>query len=146
MFEAGNLLYFNPFYFHNGNKPKPKYCIVLANLGDVKLIASLPTSKDHIPSFIDKEHGCINSENHNVNCYYFSALKMVCNDTQFHFPRETYVYGSQVHYMEMEVIKEQHFDLQDIVYCGKLNENEFEAIKSCFRNSAEVKRGIKRHL
>lgn len=146
MFKAGNLLYFNPFYFSNGNTPKAKYCIVLANLGETQLVASLPTSKDHIPSFLDKEHGCINSAQHNINCYYFSAKRMVCNDTQFCFPRETYIYGSQVHYMEMEIINEQHSDLHDIQYCGKLNENEFKAIKTCFKNSPEVKRGIKRHL
>ena len=25
MFKEGNILYFNPFYFDNGNTPKPKY-------------------------------------------------------------------------------------------------------------------------
>ena len=25
MFEEGNILYFTPFYFENGNAPKPKY-------------------------------------------------------------------------------------------------------------------------
>ena len=48
MFSPGNLLYFNPFIFPDGGVPKPKYFLVLAEAGDDVLLASLPTSKDHV--------------------------------------------------------------------------------------------------
>ena len=51
-FHRGNLLYFNPFIFPDGGTPKPKYFLVLANVGDDVLLASLPTSKDHVPADI----------------------------------------------------------------------------------------------
>ena len=50
MFKEGNILYFNPFYFENGNTPKPKYFLVLKEVDGQLLLASLPTSHDHIPS------------------------------------------------------------------------------------------------
>ena len=51
MFEEGNLLYFDPFLFKNGATPKPKFFIVLKNdINDEVILATLPTSKDHIPS------------------------------------------------------------------------------------------------
>lgn len=55
MFEEGNILYFNPFYFENGNQPKPKYFLVLKLTEDKAVLASLPTSHDHIPSSKQKE-------------------------------------------------------------------------------------------
>ena len=32
MFEQGNLLYFEPFIFKNGAKPKNKYMVVLGKV------------------------------------------------------------------------------------------------------------------
>ena len=49
MFEQGQLLKFTPFTFKNGANPKPKYFIVLGRMKEDVVIASLPTSKDHIP-------------------------------------------------------------------------------------------------
>jgi hypothetical protein len=51
MFEEGNLLLFRPFIFKNGATPKDKFFLVLGK--DIQgglLLASLPTSKDHVPS------------------------------------------------------------------------------------------------
>ena len=55
MIEEGTLLYFNPFEFKNGATPKAKYFIVLANSDEGFMVASLPTSKDFIPSDILEE-------------------------------------------------------------------------------------------
>ena len=49
MFEEGNLLLFRPFIFKNGATPKDKFFLVLEK--DIQgglLLASLPTSKDHV--------------------------------------------------------------------------------------------------
>lgn len=50
MYQTGELIKFSPFVFKNGNQPKPKYCIVLGQIDDKVMLASLPTSKDHVPS------------------------------------------------------------------------------------------------
>ena len=60
MFEAGNLLFFRPFVFKNGASPKNKFMVVLGQdaVGNT-VLASLPTSKDHVPSDIEVKGGCI---------------------------------------------------------------------------------------
>ena len=60
MFEEGNLLLFRPFIFKNGATPKDKFFLVLGK--DIQgglLLASLPTSKDHVPSDVEVKHGCL---------------------------------------------------------------------------------------
>lgn len=49
MYLKSNIIYFNPFYFKNGNTSKDKYFVVLNNDNDKIILASLPTRKDHIP-------------------------------------------------------------------------------------------------
>ena len=77
MFKEGNILYFNPFYFENGNTPKPKYFLVLKEVDGQLLLASLPTSHDHIPSNKERVHGCIDDSAINFNCYFFQAGRIV---------------------------------------------------------------------
>ena len=57
MFEEGNLLLFHPFVFKNGAASKDKFFLVLENMDGELLLASLPTSKDHVPSDIELKHG-----------------------------------------------------------------------------------------
>ena len=52
MYQAGELIKFSPFVFKNGNQPKPKYCIVLGQIDDKVMLASLPTSNISQPSDI----------------------------------------------------------------------------------------------
>jgi hypothetical protein len=61
MFEPGNLLYFNPFIFPDGGDPKPKFFVVLGEVEETVLLASLPTSKDHIPSDVEVASGCLDA-------------------------------------------------------------------------------------
>jgi len=67
MYTPGSILYFKPFVFPNGNTPKNKYFIVLKTTDSDVLIASLPTSQDHIPHMIQKTHGCIDVPEYQVN-------------------------------------------------------------------------------
>jgi hypothetical protein len=92
MYTPGNILYFKPFVFPNGSRPKNKYFIVLQSNRDNILIPSLPTSHDHIPNMIEKKHGCIDEPQYQVNCYYFQPGKIV-TDNHFSFPFETFIYG-----------------------------------------------------
>ena len=75
MFEEGNILYFNPFYFENGNTPKPKYFLVLRNIDGDLVLASLPTSHDHVPSSKAKGHGCIDDDASTLTAIIFKKGK-----------------------------------------------------------------------
>lgn len=145
-FQEGAILYFEPFIFPNGGKPKSKYFLVLKLINDFLLLASLPTSKDHIPEFIEKRHGWIERSDISFNCYYFDQSISIC-DNGFSFPVETYVYGFRL----------QTFNLNDLLLldvtektaieeCGILTDSEHQALIRCLSNSPEVKRGYRKLL
>ncbi len=151
MFEEGNILYFNPFYFENGNPPKPKYFLVLRNMEGGIILASLPTSHDHIPSSMKKRHGCIDDSSINFNCYYFKEEKSIAynekDNCEFSFPRDTYVYGYRISLFDKEKFNEQIISSKTIVtYKGKLYTEEMKQLYECLRNSSSVKRLFRRLL
>lgn len=57
--SEADILYFEPFYFKNGNISKNKYFVVLKCFATSNLLASLPTSKDFVPARNMKPEGCI---------------------------------------------------------------------------------------
>jgi hypothetical protein len=71
MFEERNLLYFDAYYFENGNPAKPKYFLVFKLYATGMMLISLSSSKDYIPANVDKTHGCINIPEKQVGCYFF---------------------------------------------------------------------------
>jgi hypothetical protein len=145
MFTPGNILYFNPFYFKDGTN-KRKYFIVLRSDQPDVIVASLPTSIDHIPGFIPKKHGCINIEKINFNCYLFIKEKVI-TDNGWSFPIDTYVYGGQVDTFDKGIFEEIYaVEGVDYELKGKLVEIEFENLKKCIINSLSVKRKIRNQL
>ena len=131
----GTLLYFNPFVFKNGATPKPKYFIVLANTDDGVMLASLPTSKDHVPADAEVVRGAVNIPERGVNAYVFEAGDQV-TDT-YCFPRRTYVYGEQV----------DDYTEEDLNAMGSLIQNlevlkpELLAdLKACLKQASNIKR------
>ncbi len=151
MFEEGNILYFEPFYFDNGNTPKSKYFLVLRNAEDNLVLASLPTSHDHIPSGMKKKHGCIDDNTINFNCYYFKEGQNIAHndkqDCEFCFPKDTYVYGYRIAFFDKEKFNEQVSSSKTILtYKGKLYRYEMENLYACLRNSSSVKRKYRKLL
>ena len=151
MFKEGNILYFDPFYFDNGNTPKPKYFLVLKEVGDQLVLASLLTSHDHIPSNKEKVHGCIDDSTINFNCYYFQAGKVVAyneiDETEFFFPRDTYVYGYRISFFDLvkfEVLINR--GQCDVTYKGRMADDEYKQLKDCLKKSSSVKRAFRRLL
>ena len=143
MYTPGNILYFTPFYFKNGEESKSKYFIVLHSNSSNTIVASLPTSKDHIPSFVVKKHGCINLDPINFNCYYFVNGTVIA-DNGWSFPRDTYVYGQQIDTFDKGIFEEIYaIEGVDYEIVGKLTITEFSSLKNCILNSASVKRKIK---
>lgn len=144
--REGMILYFTPFIFPDGGNPKPKYFLVLKLLDGGVVLASLPTSKDYVPSSLSKEHGCINEEKINFNCYLFKAGRVVC-DNGFAFPRETYVYGYRLREFDIPILKKQLESQQTVIEClGILNGREYDNIRKCLHDSSSVKRRYRKML
>lgn len=151
MFEEGNILYFNPFYFENGNTPKPKYFLVLRNIDGGVVLASLPTSHDHIPCNLDKKHGCIDDNKINFNCYYFECGRNIAYNERvgcdFYFPKDTYIYGYRIAFFDLGKFNRQIVDGNtNVEIKGKLYDGELTEVKKCLKNSSSVKRALRRLL
>ena len=147
MFEAREILYFTPFYFDSGTIPKNKYFLVLGVFENEIIVASLPTSKDHVPNFIDKKHGCLNDDKNDFNCYYFECKRIISECNTFAFPVDTFVYGEQLKTIELSaIIKQYPTENINFLRKGKLSELEYANLIRCILNSKKVKRKIKSML
>lgn len=146
MFEPGNLLYFNPFIFPDGGDPKPKFFIVLGEIDETVLLASLPTSKDHIPSDIEVKSGCIEIPDRMVNAYIFLANEVVTDDG-FFFEKNTFIYGQNIKtYNSVAFLGQTASGKVVIEKKGKLKDEVFTALKDCLKNSDSVRKRYKQYL
>ena len=146
MFEPRNILYFDPFYFKNGNPPKAKYFVVLKNIHNKTILASLPTSKNHIPEYAVQQFGCIEIPEANFNCFAVSNTTGVteCNKC---FPVKTFMYGQNMDEYDIEQMQ-MLYPLEDINYTvwGKMKQCLYEDLLNCFLRSTSIKRKYKRML
>ena len=131
MFEPGNLLYFNPFIFPDGGDPKPKFFIVLGEIDETVLLASLPTSK--VPDRM-------------VNAYIFLANEVV-TDNGFFFEKNTFIYGQNIKtYNSVAFLGQTASGKVVIEKKGKLKDEVFTALKDCLKNSDSVRKRYKQYL
>jgi hypothetical protein len=146
MLAQRNVLYFTPYYFPDGNLHKNKYFIVLGEMEDNLIIANLPTSKDRVPNYIKKQHGCIEKPEINFNCYFFEKGVSI-SESGYSFPVNTYMYGEQVTTVSKKtmsgIYREEGKDYE--IKC-KLSLQEFSSIIRCLKNSKSVKNKIKRMI
>lgn len=146
MFEPGNLLYFNPFIFPDGGDAKPKFFVVLSEVDEMVLLASLPTSKDHIPSDVEIKSGCLEIPERMVNAYTFMANEEV-TDTGFFFEKNTFIYGQNIKsYNTMSFLSQQISGKIEIEKKGKIKDELFTALKVCLKNSDAVRKKFKQYL
>jgi hypothetical protein len=146
MFEPGNLLYFNPFIFPDGGEPKPKFFVVLGEIDETVLLASLPTSKDHIPSDVEVKSGCLEIPERMVNAYIFLANEKV-TDTGFFFEKNTFIYGQNIKtYNSIAFLGQVTSGSVVIEQKGKLKAELFSALKECLKNSDAVRKRYKHYL
>jgi hypothetical protein len=146
MFEPGNLLYFNPFIFPDGGDPKPKFFVVLGEVDETVLLASLPTSKDHIPSDLEVKSGCLEIPERMVNAYTFLANEVV-TDNGFFFEKNTFVYGQNIKtYNTIAFSEQEKAGETEIELKGNLKADLFTALKDCLRNSDAVRKRFKQYL
>lgn len=146
MFEPGNLLYFNPFIFPDGGDPKPKFFVVLGEVDETVLLASLPTSKDHIPSDVEVTSGCLEIPERMVNAFTFLANEVV-TDNGFFFEKNTFIYGQNIKtYNTIAFSEQEKAGETEIELKGKLKADLFTALKDCLRNSDAVRKRFKQYL
>ena len=125
MFSPGNLLYFNPFIFPDGGTPKPKYFLVLAETGNDVLLASLPTSKDHVPSDLPVVSGCLELPERMVNAYVLLANTPI-TDNGFSFRVNTFIYGANIKtYDSSAFLSQKQNSETEITLIGKLSDYLF---------------------
>lgn len=141
MFKEGQLLRFNNFVFKNGANPKPKFFVVLRNMDDDILMASLPTSKDHIPDSAAVVSGCVNIPERCVSAFVFAADQKVTE--QFAFPLRTFIYGEQVDEYSQRYLDSMPAGYDDL---GILDESLFADLRDCLKHSPLIKRKYSRLL
>lgn len=150
MFNEGDLLFFDPFIFEDGTS-KPKFFVVLKNDNGLSLLASLPTSKDHIPADLDVHSGCYEYPNRGVNVYVFLAGETVATDPQtgksFHFSKNTFIYGATLNTFPVAPFLQQQMNHETTISLkGKMEQALFDDLKRCLKNSALVKNKFKKML
>ena len=151
MFEKGNLLFFKPFIFKNGAKPQDKFMVVLGE--DAKgnaILASLPTSKDHVPGDVAVKSGCMEMPERQVNVFVFMAGECVVETNEsggdaFAFDVNTFIYGRDLDTYPVVTFQQQMMDGETKVkLIGKLSDVHFDALRECLQNSKMVKNKYKR--
>jgi hypothetical protein len=146
MYTPGTIVYFTPFRFSDGSS-KNKYFLVLATGKGNLLVASLPTSKDHVPRSMKKRHGCINDDAAQVNCYFFEAGRSISECGTFRFEKDTFVYGEQVTFVDMRLMQSSYREEgRDYRIACRLSNIEFQSVKDCLRSSSVVRNKFKRIL
>lgn len=146
MFQERTIIYFDPFYFKNGNKAKPKYFVVLRNIENESILASLPTRTDSIPVKDEIEKGCLELPDINLNCFIFSNKCAVteCGKT---FDFKTHIYGHQLDIYDIDLLKEIYpLENSDYIIWGVMEKKLFNSLITCLKNSKSVYRKYKKRL
>lgn len=143
MYTQGNIIYFDPFYFKNGNKAKEKYFVVLKTFDHKTILASLPTRKDSIPEKDVIENGCIELPDINMNCFVISP-NIAVTECGKHFDFKTHLYGYEIDSYENESMLEIYqIEGTDYIIWGKMKKQIYDALMECFKKSKSVKRKFK---
>ncbi len=150
MFEEGNLLLFRPFVFKNGALPKDKFFLVLGNMDGELLLASLPTSKDHVPSDMEVKHGCLDLAERFINVFVFmSGEEIAVRETGevFSFSKNTFVYGANLDVYNVSQLElQERLSQTSIERVGVLKAELLAELKDCLANSQMVKNKYRKIL
>lgn len=146
MFAEGLIIYFDPFYFKNGNPAKPKYFVVLKNFENQSILASLPTRKDSIPKKDEVENGCVELPSINLNCFVISNKTEVTTCGKY-FDFKTHIYGHQLDHYEVKILEEIYpIENTDYEIWGTMKKDIFISLTDCLKNSRSVKRKYRKLL
>jgi hypothetical protein len=146
VYTPGKLLYFDPFYFKNGNPDRRKYFLVLKIIDENVIIACLPSSKNHLPASQPIVHGCLEITDACISCYIFEANRPITKDGWF-FNLDTILYGGWLDDFNINDMNSK-YSIAGVDYeiIGELTDQELENVIKCFSNSSVVKNRYKRAL
>ncbi len=146
MFEEGQIIYFDPFYFKNGNTAKPKYFVILKKYDGISLVASLPTRKDARPNDYSNDFGCIEIPEINFNCFAISKeIEITICGKKFDF--NTFLFAHQIDDYSVNLLSEIYQNEgTDFVIWGEMKPEIFKNLILCFKNSRSIKRKFKQIL
>lgn len=145
MFTPGTLLFFNPFTFTDGSA-KPKFFLVLANSDNETILASLPSSQNHLPASMHQQYGCIESAESSISAFVMKAGEPVATNG-WAFDKDSFLYGFWLDSFAQAGLQQQLQQTQvNHSVIGVLKPQLFKAILTCFAQSAIVKRKFKRVL
>jgi hypothetical protein len=139
MYQEGNILYFTPFYFKNGNAAKPKYLVVLKNIDGKAVLITLPTRRDNIPEKDTIDSGCVELPNIGLNCFVIPPNQEITeNGKMLDFP--THIYGHQLDTYEVSYL-ENIYQIEGCDYeiFGKMKPKMFKDLLECLKTSKSVK-------
>lgn len=144
MFEEGNIIYFDPFYFKNGNTAKAKYFIILKNRSQNTIIASLPTRKDSVPPKNTIHYGCVEEPEINLNCFVIPN-DLVITECGKKFDFTTFIYGHQIDDYEIQKMNEIYpIESVDYMIWGKMKTEIFSELIYCLSTSKTLKNKYKK--
>jgi len=130
----------------NGDNSKPKYFLVLKVINNSTILASLPSSKNHLPTGHKIVHGCLEIPEAYINCYIFEASKPVTKDG-WSFQFDTMLYGNWIDDFSIERLNSTYsINGVDYEIVGELKDSELAEIIKCFSTSSTVKRKYKKLL
>jgi hypothetical protein len=146
MFENGSILYFTPFRFRDGSKPKNKYFIVLKVQENQTLLASLPSSQLYLPQKMAENWGCLQDSSADIGAYLFQENQTV-GKRGFHFQKPTILYGQYLELYSITDISERYQIPEiDYLFVDVLLDEILTSIIECFNTAPTVKQKIKRFL
>lgn len=113
------------------------------------LLASLPTSKDHVPSDISVKPGCFEYSKRQVNVFVFlvgeSVARHPLTNRKFAFSLNTFIYGADLDTYPVSVFEKQIADhLSEVNLIGKILEPVYSDLRECLKHSRMVKNKYKR--
>jgi hypothetical protein len=140
MYTPGAIIYFTPFYFKNGSMAKPKFFVVLAICDNNAILASLPSSQDHIPDCLSTNFGCVEAPEMNFNCFVLPPHVPVTTCGRM-FNKQTFIYGHQLDVYNIDSLKENYrLEQIDYQYWGQMKEAIFDELILCLRQSKSVRK------
>lgn len=145
MYTPGRIIFFDPFFFKDGAS-KPKYFLVLKVVNENVVLASLPSSKSHLPANQKIEHGCLEIPDSCINCYVFKANTGITKNG-WAFKLDTFLHGIWIDDFSIADLEANHsIEHVDYEIIGDLSDAELLKVLECFKNSTSVKRRYKKLL
>lgn len=149
MLQERNLIYFDPFYFPNGQSgAKPKYFLVLKVDKDNVILGALPTRKDYVPTAFDSESGCIhmNEPGNKWTCYRILPSENILENDENPFNQITHIYATNIGDYDATYFNLYSQQGVDYDVLGVLKQNIFDDLLFCFTQSPAIKQKYKKRL